>query len=285
MIGKTRQNAAAEMVEIFDPQAGKARGLLRHPPAAGKFRHLRRRPAPDLVHWIAHYWIVSWDLRGREPHLQETVPHPNFHLVWENETATVSGVYTDKFTRRLEGQSRVFGVKFTPGGFHPFLNASASTLANRTIPAERIFGADAGVLQAALAGSGNEARQVQAANAFFRARVPAPDQTIGLAGQLVGRILSEPDIKTVEDLAIRTGIGKRSMQRIFSEYVGVSPKWVIRRYRLHELIERFNSGDPLDWPQLALELGYFDQAHLINDFRSIVGCSPTRFRKRTPGSS
>jgi AraC-like DNA-binding protein len=285
MIGKTRQKAAAEIAEIFDPQAGKARGLLRDPPAAGKFRHLRRRPAADLVHWIAHYWIVSWDLRGHQPHLQETLPHPNFQLVWENEAATVSGVYTDKFTRRLEGQSRVFGVKFTPGGFRPFLNAPASALANRTIPAERIFGADAAVLQAALAGSGDEAKQVDAANAFFRARVPEPDKTIGLVGQLVGRILSEPDIKTVDDLAIRTGIGKRSMQRIFSEYVGVSPKWVIRRYRLHELIERFNSGDRLDWPQLALELGYFDQAHLINDFRSIVGCSPTRYRKRIPGSS
>ena len=63
------------------------------------------------------------------------------------------------------------------------------------------------------------------------------------------------------------------------EYVGVSPKWVIRRYRLHELIERFNSGEKLDWAQLALVLGYFDQAHLINDFTTIIGYSPTQYRK------
>ena len=60
---------------------------------------------------------------------------------------------------------------------------------------------------------------------------------------------------------------------------------MIRRYRLHEVIERFNSGDKLDWPQLALELGYFDQAHLINDFRSIVGCSPTQYLKLIPETS
>ena len=74
-------------------------------------------------------------------------------------------------------------------------------------------------------------------------------------------------------------MGKRSLQRLFSEYVGVSPKWVIRRYRLHELIERSHTGEEPDWPQLALELGYFDQAHLINDFRTITGYSPTEYQK------
>jgi AraC-like DNA-binding protein len=70
------------------------------------------------------------------------------------------------------------------------------------------------------------------------------------------------------------GRGKRLLQRIFNDYVGVSPKWVIRWYRLYEPVETLNSGAELDWVQLALELGYFDQAHMINDFRSVVGFSP-----------
>lgn len=75
-------------------------------------------------------------------------------------------------------------------------------------------------------------------------------------------------------------MGKRSLQRLFNDYVGVSPKWVIRRYRLHELLERVHSGAEPDYAQLALELGYYDQAHLINDFRSIVGYSPTQYQRR-----
>ena len=54
---------------------------------------------------------------------------------------------------------------------------------------------------------------------------------------------------------------------------------VIRRYRLHELIEKSNSARKLDWSQLALDLGYFDQAHLINDFRAMVGLSPREYQK------
>lgn len=285
MIGKTRQpshNLGEEHVEIaFDPSVGKARGLLKSPPMAGQFRHARRSPSPELAHFIAHYWMVSWDLRGLSPHRPETLPHPNVQAVFELGNSTVAGVHTAKFTRVLEGQSHVFGIKFTPGGFRPFLKSPVSSLANRTVPVSQIFGNGVDALEAVLVSSRAEDEMVEAANAFFCARAPAPDKTMALAGQLVSRILSEPDIKTVADLVSRTGIGKRSLQRLFNEYVGVSPKWVIRRYRLHELVERFNAGDPQDYVQLALELGYFDQAHLINDFRSIVGYSPTRYQRQS----
>lgn len=279
MIGKTRQGSAAGIEEVFDPEVGRARGVVRRPLAAGQLRHARRRPASDLAYWIAHYWMISWDLRGCEPHVAETLPHPNVHVVFEKQGCFVCGVQTRKFSRVLEGRSRVFGIKFKPGGFRPFLISPVRSLANRTVPVQSIFGKEAAALEVILVSSCREAEKVEAANAFFRVRLPAPDSTIALAGQLVGRILEEPDIKTVDDLACRTGIGKRSMQRIFSDYVGVSPKWVIRRYRLHEAIEKFNSSSRPDWAQLALELGYFDQAHLINDLRSIVGYSPTEYHK------
>jgi hypothetical protein len=199
--------------------------------------------------------MVSWDLRGCEPHVAESLPHPNIHAVFEKDSSVVCGVQTCKFSRVLVGRSQVFGIKFRPGGFRPFLISPVSSVANCTIPARRIFGIDVGALEAVLVSSCKEAEKVEVANAFLRARLPEPDKTIALAGQLVGRILKDPDIKTVDDLAIRAGIGKRSIQRIFNEYVGVSPKWVIRRYRLLELIENFNSCGRPDWAQLAVELG------------------------------
>jgi AraC-like DNA-binding protein len=182
------------------------------------------------------------------------------------------------FSRVLEGQSQVFGIKFKPGGFRPFLKFATSKLADRVVAAESILGKDVNALESILLSSGEENEKVEAANAFFRARMPKPDAVIEAVGTIVERILEERDIKTVDDLVDRTGIGKRSLQRMFNEYVGVSPKWVIRRYRLHELVERFNSNDEPRWADLALELGYFDQAHLINDFRSITGYSPTEYQ-------
>jgi AraC-like DNA-binding protein len=277
MIGKTRHQPA-EVEEVYDPEVGQGRGMLRRPLRAGKMRHARRRPADDLSHLIAHYWMIRWDLRGCEPHVAESLPHPNVHVIFEPSGSVVAGVHTKKFSRVLVGQSQVFGIKFKPGGFRPFLKFPTSKLADRMVPVQGILGKGVNALQDVVLSSTSENEKVQAANAFFHAHMPRPDKTIPLVGELVERILQDRDIKTVDDLVDRSGIGKRSLQRFFNEYVGVSPKWVIRRYRLHELVERSNSGEDFDWSQLALELGYFDQAHLINDFRSITGYSPTEYQ-------
>jgi AraC-like DNA-binding protein len=280
MIGKTRPPSPAQIEEVFDPQVGRARGVLRRPLPGGKLSHARRSPPPDLAYWIAHYWMITWDLRGHAPHKVETLPHPNIHVVFEKGSSVVSGIQSRKFSRLLEGRSQVFGIKFKPGGFRPFLKSSVSSLADSTVPASRIFGKAVDALATILASSRKESEKVSAANAFLRARLPEPDDTIALAAQLVARILAEPNIKTVNDLATRTGISKRSLERLFNDYVGVGPKWVIRRYRLHELIEKFDSRGQPNWAQLALDLGYFDQAHLINDFKSMVGYTPTQYQSQ-----
>jgi AraC-like DNA-binding protein len=81
-------------------------------------------------------------------------------------------------------------------------------------------------------------------------------------------------------VARRFGLGPRSLQRLFREHVGVSPKWVIKRFRLHEALEQVSAGADVDWTQLALDLGYFDQAHFIRDFKAIVGEPPTGYASR-----
>ena len=90
-------------------------------------------------------------------------------------------------------------------------------------------------------------------------------------------ILADREITQVEHLVHHSGVGKRTLQRLFSEYVGVSPKWVINRYRMHEALERVAAGESVDWTNLALDLGYFDQAHFIRDFKKLVGKTPTEY--------
>ena len=283
MIGKTRlksetKTTQVQIEESFDPALGQPRGVLRNPPPpAGKFRHARRCAAAELAPWIDHYWMVSWDLRGLEPRLVESLPHPNVHIVFEEAASKVWGVSTSKFSRLLEGKSHVFGVKFTPGGFFPFFKQSVSSLADRSIPIQQVFGSKMDGLESEVLATQDEDEMTAAANAFLLDRKPEADNKAGQVRQLVERILHERDILTVDDFAARTGIGVRSLQRLFNQYVGVNPKWVIRRYRLHELLEQMHSGKRIDWAQLAVELGYFDQAHLINDFRSITGHAPTEY--------
>ncbi len=144
------KEATSNIEQVYDAGAGAPRGLLAVSPSEGKFRHLRRSPAPDLAYFIQHYWSVRWDLRGLEPYVTETLPHPNVHVIFEESKSAVAGVMTGKFARTLEGQSQVFGIKFKPGGFYPFLKAPVSSLMDRTVPVKNIFGKDIDILESLL---------------------------------------------------------------------------------------------------------------------------------------
>ena len=74
-----------------------------------------------------------------------------------------------------------------------------------------------------------------------------------------------------------SGTTVRALQRLFQEYVGVSPKWVLRRFRIHEAAERLAAGARIDAAAFASECGYFDQAHFIRDFKAQVGRTPGEY--------
>ena len=300
MIEKTRQSKIAKEPASYTPQVAPPRGVLEAAQARGKaFFHQRIAPPPALARWVAHYWYVQWDLRGLPPSMAETLPHPSCYLVFEHdmlspsddlsvhEKTELSGVATGKFSRVMQGHGRVFGLKFRPGGLRPFLDRAASTLTDRIIPAHTVFGAGILELASQLRALTTPEAMAAATTGYFDPRLPDPDANAELAAQLVDLILEDQTILTVETLATRTGESLRSLQRLFKEYVGVSPKWVIRRYRLHELLERLHArqqdNQPPEFAQLALELGYSDQAHLIRDFRNLAGYTPTEYLKRKKG--
>ena len=289
LIEKTRHEPAA-----FSPQVGPPRGVLQASEArGGAFFHQRLAPPPEFAAWAQHYWYVQWDLRNAPPSTAETLPHPSCYLVFEHDLerppedasvlnrAEVSGVNTGKFSRVMKGHGRVFGIKFKPGGLHLFLRAPVSTITDRVVPAARIFGPSVLLLAAQLRILETPEAMADATTNYFAAHLPTPDPQVGLSSRLVETIFNDPSILTVETLAERSGLGVRALQRLFKNYVGASPKWVIRRYRLHEILERLNACEDIDGAQLALDLGYADQAHLINDFHSLTGYSPRKYIRRS----
>jgi AraC-like DNA-binding protein len=257
----------------------KPRGVLRPQFAHGQFQHERRLPSAALAGLVEHYWYVSWDLRDLPPQQQATLPHPNVHLVIGPNASHIYGVHTARFEQRLEDQDFVFGVKFKPGGFYPFLQAPVSTLTNRSLPAQAVFGNDCQSLAPRIAACAAVDAMTIEAEAFLLAHLPAPDPNVARASALVSSIASDLGISSVNRLMTSAAIDKRALQRLFQKYVGIGPKWVIKRYRLHEAIAQMQGSAAVNWAALALELGYFDQAHFGRDFRALVGQSPTEYAR------
>lgn len=268
MIGKTRQPAATP------------RGVLHTRRGAGAFEHARQAPAAALAPFVEHCWCVRWDLRGMPPQLQETLPHPNVQLVIERGEARVWGVHDGRFRRVLEGRETVFGMKFAAGGFRPFLGRAAGALANRSLSAHELFGAGIDTIVPAIPACANLAAMAALVEPLLLARAPPPDPLAAQARALVMQTATDRELLRAEQLAERAGMGLRALQRLFRDYVGASPKWVVQRYRLHEAVAQLQAAHMPDWAELALALGYYDQAHFIRDFRRLVGCAPADYARR-----
>jgi AraC-like DNA-binding protein len=257
----------------------KARGVL-HPQAAEQHFELRlHSPAPELSEVVQHYWSVRWDLRGQKPYPQHTLSNPCVHLVIEPGNPRIYGVVTSRFTYVLRGESRIFSIRFRPAGFHPFCGSRLSALADRTVPICEVFGPGGDGLVEQVIALEDETQRVEVVDAFIRDRLPRPDPLVTVLNRIVERIITDRGITRVDDLAAQVGFGKRRLQRLFNEYVGVSPKWVIQRYRLHDAAERLDEGEDVDLAALALELGYFDQAHFARAFKAIVGKPPMEYSR------
>ncbi len=295
------------------------RGVLRPDLAATRFRLVRHRPSKPLAPFVDFYWILRWDLRGKPPHSQTVLPHPNVNLAFEASGGGIFGVDRRLFTRSISGSGHALGVRFLAGGFRPFWQAPISQLTDRVVPAARLFGPRAEKTRQAImcgpggsgasgasggsggsrgsagsAGSGGsrgsgdsgdsgdsedeaDAWMIGCAEGLLCSVLPERDRMVEQAAALVSRITDDPGLRRVDELSAASGMTARSLQRLFADYVGVSPKWVMRRARLHEAAERADGGDPVDWAWLAADLGYADQAHLTRDFTATLGVSPARY--------
>ncbi|MGP4044689.1 AraC family transcriptional regulator [Streptomyces sp. 2A115] len=240
----------------------------------------RPEPAEPLRRHVEHYWLIDWDLP--EPYVSHVVPHPAVHIVFQQfegqaPFVEVAGIQLGLFTQKLEGRGRVCGIKFRPGSFRPFAPGHpVSDWTGKRLPLADVLPAGQGNDTAVLTPADENAR-VAALDAFLLGLAPAPDPEADLAMGLVDRIRTDRTIRRVGDFARAEGMTVRAMQRLFSAYVGVGPKWIILRYRIHEALERAKSTPTVDWATLAADLGYADQAHLIRDFTATVGVPPTAY--------
>ncbi len=236
-------------------------------------RHTVAAPPPDLAPLVERLWAVDWEYDA--PYRQKIVPYPNVHVTLRpTGRPEVSGPATAHVVKELVGRGAVVGATFRPGVFRTVLRAPVASLTDRIVPAREVPGLPAG----------RPGTPTLTALAEWLRAMPArePDAAGREAAAATALVAADRALTRVDHLAAHCGTGVRRLQRLFAEHVGVGPKWVIRRYRLHEVTQRLAAGDPVDWAGLAAELGYADQAHLSRDFTALFGEPPTHYAQRYP---
>lgn len=245
----------------------------------------RWAPSPAVGRHVEHFWSVTWDLRGQAPFDSAVITFPCMHLTheWGSDGARhgfplpntlVHGVVERVFRTTISDRGWVVGARFRPGGFTARFGRDASAMTGRVQPVDdALFGGpvrlDDDVASAAehldrLIGGGGGGGGGQ-------------DETYPALAGLVDWIRDDTSVQRVDQVMDRSPWSVRTTQRLFRRYVGVPAKWVLCRYRLQNAALEIETDPAVDFADLAVRLGWYDQAHFINDFRALLGTTPGEY--------
>ena len=234
--------------QVIEPSILRPRSAQQH------FDYQRHEAPAPLGELIEHFWTVTWALGPGESYTAQTLPYPSVNLSVTNTEADVTGLTRRCYYRHLEGSGYAIGARFRPGCFRPLVDSPVSVLTNRHRPIGEVLGRSTDDLQARIADLTDARSRVDALAAFLAEGWPAPDTTAQRLAELVERIAGDRTITRVTQVAELAGMTVRTLQRLFADYVGAGPKWVIQRCRLQDAAARA-AVETIDWASLAEELG------------------------------
>lgn len=241
----------------------------------------RYSPAPELAELITRYWVPVWSLA--EPSTQRTLQFPVCLIVISNSYARFYGVSRGASQVTLGGDGWAVGVLFRPAAGRLLLGRPVSELVDGSLPLAELTSLDGAALaaqvQAVMSGDPGDAASHRAAIAAYE-RMLARFLPVDEQGRQINAIIDwldgHPQVTRVAEVADAVGLSERSLQRLVLSRVGLTPKWLIQRRRLHDAVARLKAGGrPL--ADLAADLGYTDQAHFTHDFRTVTGLTPGRY--------
>jgi AraC-like DNA-binding protein len=262
--------------------------VLRPDRLAAHLRLDRAECAPEVAPWVENHWSLHWDLPDGATYLSSTLPHPACNLSIERGTGraevgddpvVVTGVPTRRFDVTVSGAGWVHGVKFRPGGLAALTGVHAGDLRDRTVPASEVLPERTVAALRALTPDVPLEACREVVDTALAALGGEPDADYDALLGVVGSMLADRSMVRVAQVEAASGLGTRSLQRLFARYVGVSPKWVLARYRMHDVVTALDEGYDGSLADLAARHGWFDQAHFTREFTNLVGVPPGEYRR------
>lgn len=243
--------------------------------------HLYLRPSPPLRPFVAHYTLCLG--KGPAAISQDFPPLTIFPdasgcLVFTLIGEALAGLLYGPTSRTVRVNNDLgicpmrFFVEFRPGGLSAFIGAPLWELADQIIPLDQAEQSLDRLVRDCWRGGADLDGFVEAVDRGLCARLRGGEAFSGLLARfLAGR-------QAPESLAAETGYSARHLSRLFRERCGLSPKGLQRILRVNAAARLIQQPRETSLTRLAQELGYFDQAHFIHDFRAVCGVTPGAYR-------
>ena len=241
----------------------------------------RYAPSEHLTSLVDRYWIPVWSLPA--PSTQSTLQHPVCLVVVSDSYARLYGVARGRSSVTLEGDGWAVGTMFTPATGRLVLSRSVADLTDTWTELDDVLPAAhaglVGEVREAMAGDPHDpvahADAIAAVERWLASYLPVDEQGL-LVNRLVTWLRDHPEVTRVDEVAVELGMTERSLQRLVVQRIGLSPKWLLQRRRLHDAVQALKAG-ATSLADVAATLGYTDQAHFTHDFRTVTGMTPGEY--------
>ena len=238
----------------------------------------RYAPAATLADAVRRFWMPVWSLPPGATSVQRVLQYPVCLTVISSDHALLVGPSSGLSTQELSGAGWALGTMYQPALGRVLAAGAVDGLTDRVVP----LAAD-DLVQRVREAIGDDpddparrAAAVATMEEWIAALGPVDEEGL-LVNAIAEHIEGDPSVQRVSQVCQRFAISERSLQRLTSRRIGLSPKWLVQRRRLHEVAERLRADEIPDLARVAADLGYADQAHLGRDFKAVTGLTPREF--------
>ena len=204
--------------------------------------------------------------------------HPDRFLSMRG--SVLSGPQTEYVVLDTACQSSMMGIHFKPGGAFPFFNFPASELRNETVSLDMLWRATANELRDRLLDAPNPQSRFHILEQVLLAHLTRPLAQHPTVAFALKEFQNAAHTSTVADITEQIGLSPKRFISLFSQEVGLTPKLFCRIRRFQKALQHIRSGRHIEWTEIALTCGYFDQAHFIHDFQAFSGLNPSAYLRQ-----
>ena len=193
----------------------------------------------------------------------------------------VAGASASPVVLQLGGRMESLSVALHPGAAAAVLGLPAGEIEGRALPLQALWGAEASPLIAQMAEAKGDAARVALLTAALQRRLTGSASIHQQRAQHAARLMAGARVPlSLRQAAAAVNVGERRLQQLFFEHVGLSFRAWARLSRLHACLRLIRQQAQPAWAEVAADAGFYDQAHLANEFRALCGLSPTVFLQR-----
>ena len=236
-------------------------------------------PPLILKPYLDCYWSYTAGTSSALLHAKPIIPDGCIDIIFDlarltSGCALIIGAMTKPI---FNNKTDIIGIRFKPGMAYPFIKMPMNKLTDIIADYYEFAGHEATILSDQLSESESIKEQLSILNKHFILKLSSMSLIDPQMQQALYLINKTNGSDTVNDISEKIGWSRQYFNKKCLWYTGLSPKFLLQAIRIKKVVNRYNSEPFHSWSDLSLAGGFYDQSHLINDFKKITGLTPIEF--------